>query len=203
MKKVLSILILVFFVHRAFAQNNVAAKFEDFTDRVLLRTVPDLKENKKIKLEWNSNLESDQNFYAVERSFNSKDFETIGLIRGRSLQSTYFFTDENPSSKNNFYRIRVSFPDGKIFYSRIISCGIAPEQFCKFYPNPVERILILRPEATVEIRITDQSGKNRINRLVDQGLQLLDVSALEKGFYVITIYQRQSNRVITEKLVKY
>ena len=73
---------------------------------------------------------------------------------------------------------------------------------CKFYPNPVDKVLIVRSELAVEVQIADGYGKPILNEKLPAGLRVVDVSALEPGVYVLTLFQKESGRVVTEKLVK-
>ena len=88
-------------------------------------------------------------------------------------------------------------------FSKIISKGIATARFSSFYPNPVEKLLIVRTESPVELKIVDQLNKVRISKQLEMGLQLVDVGSLEKGLYFITLYHKESNRMISDKLVKH
>jgi len=73
---------------------------------------------------------------------------------------------------------------------------------CKFYPNPVDKVLIIRSESGVELLISDRFGKPLITDKFPAGLKVIDVSALEPGIYVITLFQKETGRQLTEKLVK-
>jgi hypothetical protein len=173
------------------------------SEDIFLTTKTDGKDQKKIILQWScAALASDQ-FFTIERSKDGKEFDVIGAIKGRTGQGVFEFTDEMPSAQNNFYRIRSTLPENKEIFSKIISRGVANARFCSFYPNPVEKYLIIRTESPVEVKVVDQLNKVRISKQLEVGLQLLDVGTLEKGMYFITLYQKESNRLISDKLIKH
>jgi hypothetical protein len=124
----------------------------------------------------------------------------IGVIKLKASYSS--FVDEKPGSLRLYYRIKAASPSGEVIYSRVVPVGLSTLASVKFYPNPVQKILIVRTETPVEIRINDGNGKLRLQRQVASGVQLLDLSAIEKGLYIITLYQKDSNSIITEKLLK-
>jgi hypothetical protein len=126
----------------------------------------------------------------------------IGIIKGKDMSDTMEFTDELPSKDKNYYRVRAVGQEGQFIFSNISSNGKQPDFFCKFYPNPVNKLLIVRSESPVELKITDGINKVRMNKRLDSGLQLVDVSILEKGDYIITIMQQESKRVFSDKLIR-
>ena len=67
----------------------------------------------------------------------------------------------------------------------------------------IEKYLIVRTESPVELKVVDQLNKVRISKQLEVGLQLVDVATLEKGMYFITLFQKESNRLISDKLIKH
>jgi len=170
--------------------------------RILLRATPDFKESSKIKLQWESPVLQEDHYFRVEKSRTGKDFELMAVIKGKAGQSAFEFTDEKPGSSSNFYRVKSSSNRGDEMSSEVISTGVSPIKFCSYYPNPVERFLIMRTESRVELTISDAQGNIRINKRFEPGVAVLDVSVLEKGFYIMRLYQKESNRVIIDKLLR-
>ena len=197
---------LMFFVTLSvFAQqgNDESNSGDTAGEDIFLSTKTDIKDQKRIILQWScAALASDQ-FFTIERSKDGKDFEVIGAIKGRTGQGVFEFTDEMPSAYNNFYRIRSVISENKQIFSKIVSRGVANARFCSFYPNPVEKFLIVRTESPVELKVVDQLNKVRISKQLEVGLQLVDVATLEKGMYFITLFQKESNRLISDKLIKH
>ena len=158
------------------------------------------KENKGL-LRWKSDsLLPAESFYAVERSNNGVDFNLVGITKN-TLGGWFEFLDDAPSKGKIFYRIKLSTAQTS-YYSEIIAATPSADPSCKFYPNPVDKVLIIRSELPVEIQIADGSGKPIIAEKLQGGLKVIDVSSLEPGVYVITLFQKETNRLVTEKLIK-
>lgn len=164
-----------------------------------LTSKPNIKD-KKILLQWS--LKGVSGFYIIERSNNQKDFEMIGVIKVGCLDNSFEFVDEKPAVIRNYYRIKMQDHDGRNFYSNTLSAGMTDSTFCKFYPNPVDKLLILRSVYSAVVKISDLTGKPRIIQQLKPGLQTMDVSCLEKNLYIITIYDEESKLFITNKLIK-
>jgi len=152
-------------------------------------------------LRWKSDsLPGAESFYAVERSSNGTDFSLVGATKNGS-GGWFEFVDDAPLRGKIFYRIKLSTPQTS-YYSPVIGASPFADPSCKFYPNPVDKVLIVRSELGVEVQIADASGKPLIADKLPGGLKVIDVSALEPGIYVITLFQKETNKLVTDKLVK-
>ena len=164
--------------------------------------VSTLKDNSKVVLSWKILDKKIPGFFAIERSSTGEHYEVIAVITQLSFQSLYEWMDEAPLKGKSFYRIRYAVRDGKQAYSNATSCITGGEVNCKFYPNPVDNILIIRSEMPVDVQISDASGKIRLAAYHVQGLQTINVSTLEKGIYLLRFNNKISNMMIQEKLFK-
>ena len=161
-----------------------------------------IKNRNKVVLQWNLDKPSAGGFSTIERSRNGKDYESIGVLKtGRNIVRQEF-EDEMPVNGVNYYRIRFSPTEGQIKISPVVNASVAGDLSCKFYPNPVDKLLIVRSELPVDIQLIDAFGKIRITQKSSGGLQLVDVSLLEKGLYIITLTQKDSHKTFSEKLMK-
>jgi hypothetical protein len=160
-----------------------------------------VNENGKVILSWS--IAGDlPDFFAMERSDNGKSYEVVGVLNNISKLNTYQWTDDVPKKGKSFYRIRYSYKQITPLYSKTISVSIAGYIAFKFYPNPVDHVLIVRSEAPIDVQIIDPTGKIRITQLRVQGLYTINVSALEKGVYVIRFSNKLTNIMSQEKLIK-
>ena len=159
-----------------------------------------LKGSERVHLTWKVNNKESVDFFAVERSGNGKDFEMIEVLKsvpGYQLE----LVDESPLAGRNYYRIKTSFK-GRPVYSTTLIAYIGGELPFKFYPNPIDNILIVRSDVPLDVQIADASGAVRVSQARVQGLQTINVAALEKGVYMIRFTNKASNTVTTEKLFK-
>jgi hypothetical protein len=72
----------------------------------------------------------------------------------------------------------------------------------KFYPNPVDKLFIVRTEHSIELDILDPSGAVRISKRLQPGIQVVNATTLEHGVYILRVTDKESNRAISRQLVK-
>jgi hypothetical protein len=161
-----------------------------------------VRENLKVILTWKKLNGNRGEFITVERSGGGRDFEVVAVLKQADAGSDYQWVDDAPAKGRNLYRVRYSGKDGQTAYSGMVSAHIAGDISFRFYPNPVDNILIIRSESPLDIQITDGSGKVRVSQNRLQGLQTINVSALEKGLYLLRINNRVTGTVTQEKLLK-
>lgn len=163
--------------------------------------IPAVKGNSKVMLNWGVSGYN-QDFFSIERSCNGKDFEVIAVIKQNRDIVNYSWTDDDPAKGKNVYRLRTTLKSGVVVYSEPAAILIAGRTAFRFYPNPVDNILIVRAEMPIDIQILDATGKVRIMESKLQGLHTINVSSLEKGVYFFRINDRQANMLIQDKLLK-
>lgn len=159
-----------------------------------------VKDNFKVSLKWRCDLSAEESFFAIERGSNGTDFAPISVIK-KTGDGDFEFTDDAPLRGKIFYRIKLT-SNQSVFYSAVTSTTLSGETTCRFYPNPVDKMLIIRSEVPVDVQIADGFGKTVISNRLSAGLKLVDVSSLAPGVYIITLFPKDGNRIITEKLVK-
>lgn len=160
-----------------------------------------VRDNSKVMLSWK--VTTDRNgFFSIERSCNGKEFETIAVLKQTSGPLKMDWVDEQPVRGKNQYRIGCSTADGKLIYSGVVTAQVSGNISFRFYPNPADNVLIVRSEQAVDLTIVDGNGKMRISQNQLAGLQMLNISSLEQGVYILHIYNRQLNTHTQEKLVK-
>jgi len=161
-----------------------------------------IKENSRVILNWRLADTSLTDFFSIERSCNTKDYEVVAVIKLARISQWFEWIDESPAKGKNIYRIKCSSKDNKQIYSKSISVQIAGDISFKFYPNPVDNILIIRSENPLDAQILDPGGKLRLSQNNIQGLQTINVSTLEKGVYILRLHNRLANTIVQERLIK-
>ena len=84
-----------------------------------------------ILLNWVSSEESNTSPIEVERSFNGKDFKSIGIVLdgfSKGTQMEYAFKDNSPLLKSNatvYYRLKQVSIDGIVYYSSVLTQQLA------------------------------------------------------------------------------
>ena len=143
-------------------------------------------------------------YYIVEKSVDGIHFETMSAIgTNTSVQDTNFsITDNAVGNGMVYYRIRIAGGQGKLIYSKTISTSLNLVSDFRFYPNPVDKLLIIRSNHPVLIQVMDGYGIIWFSKDVEAGMQIINVSTLQKGNYILKATNRETNSVLSEQLIK-
>jgi hypothetical protein len=160
------------------------------------------KELNKVVLQWQVSVMHDGDYFAVERSNNGAAFETIGVIKQADGASRYELVDSAPPNGTNTYRVKYIHSTGNSGWSGQLQFKAGQEYDFKFYPNPADKVLIIRTGHHIDIQVIDALGNVKLSKELQAGLQVINVSSLDKGNYVLRINDHDSNRVISEHFLK-
>ncbi len=154
----------------------------------------------KVRFEWATATENNTNYFAIERSVNGVDFETITTQKGAKNSSTTLFYqtyDESPYKGVSYYRLKQVDNDGSYSYSQIRAVNIdMGEDSWKVYPNPNNGTFILQSEKPAIFELTDITGK-LINTFHTQGTALQVNENLPAGMYFV----REKETAAVQKLI--
>ncbi len=142
--------------------------------------------NNAVKVSWITAREENNNYFVVERSADSRVFESIGTVNslGNSATPTeYAFTDQLPYKGINYYRIRQVDEDGQFSYSSVVETTFEKAELL-VYPNPVSRTeeLEVGVSSSSENSVTHFVWHNMLGQTVSQETQ-----ALSAGWNVISL----------------
>ena len=185
------------------AQDDAVPVADTFTSPILsvFISFQSQVQDKKISLQWEVRTDSSQ-YFTIERSVEGKTFETIGIIKATDQLYKYEFADEYPTRGQAYYRIRYTAKNGTEQHSDPITVVLPGSTSFRFYPNPADNLLIVRSDFPIELVITDGFGKQRISKSLSPGPQVIDVSFLEKGVYILRITDKSSGRQQFDKFLK-
>jgi hypothetical protein len=143
-------------------------------------------------------------YYLVEKSVDGEHFETMSAIgASTSAEDTNFsITDNAVGNGMVYYRIRIAGEQGRIIYSKTISASLNLVSDFRFYPNPVDKLLIIRSKLPVLIQIMDAYGIIWFSQDVSGGMKIINVSTLQKGTYILKATNRETNSVLSQQLIK-
>jgi hypothetical protein len=161
-----------------------------------------IKDFNKVLLQWTMDSADNNDYFVVERGKDTGHFETVGVLKRTDASTQYDLTDNNPSSASNYYRIKCTDSAGLIIYSRVLQIRLSGNAGFKFYPNPVDKLLIIEIGHLADLQIINSAGAVLINKQLQTGVQIINVSALERGEYVLRVADRESNHVVFEHLLK-
>jgi len=153
-------------------------------------------------LQWDVDSAEDGDYFVIQRSTDGVTFETIGALRKTENNNHYELTDMAPPNGTDLYRVKYTGQDGKFLYSKQVQLSLSGDVEFKFYPNPVDKLLIIRTEHTVDIQIVDAVGSVRLNKRLQPGIQVVNASSLERGIYILRVADKESNRIVSNQLLK-
>ena len=168
--------------------------------------------NEKIKVEWATASETNNNYFTVEKSLNGIDFAPVTKVKGAGKSTSilnYCVYDEEPAPGLNYYRIKQVDFNGEYKYSQIIFSSINPI-VSRFNPNPATEYVNFRfrspANTTAAIQITDITGRVVYERPqeVVAGDQLINVPlySMESGVYYFKVSIDEIGYSYTTKLIK-
>jgi hypothetical protein len=154
-------------------------------------------------LRWSASPVKSEDYFIVEKSSDAVHFEMLSAM-GASVgsDSVYTLMDNSVGTGIVSYRIRITGKDGKEMSSKTVNLNSNAAADFRFYPNPVDKLLIIRSSHALNIQITDMYGTVWFGQEVDAGMQIVNVSSLQKGNYVLKATDKTTNSVISEQLVK-
>ena len=178
-------------------------------------------------LDWTSTSGLNVEYYVVERSFNARDFNSIGSVQkgdfvggaqggtapGSETDFNYRFNDEAPVFGHNFYRLSMVDAYGNITHSEVVDIFVPEEdvtQLISIYPNPANKTVNLDLFAghtgDYRIELTDMYGKILTNE--KQNLEsgnntiTLNLDHYALGMYLITVQDLKNNTKLHGKFIK-
>jgi hypothetical protein len=118
------------------------------------------KTNNGVSLNWSTVSEINNSHFEIERSTNGTEWTMLGTVNGSGNSSEliiYEYTDMNPKSGVNYYRLKQVDFNGDVHYSKlteVIMNTVKSEQV-KIYPNPAVSFVNIDVPSTVETVTTE------------------------------------------------
>jgi hypothetical protein len=160
-------------------------------------------QNGQAVLRWAAPPVKSEDFFIVEKSSDALHFEMLSAMDASTgVDSVYSLVDNAVGSGTIYYRIRISGKDGQERYSKTVNMRAALSADFRFYPNPVDKLLIIRSSHPLSVQVMDGYGAIWFTQEVEAGMQIVNVSALQKGNYILKATDKSTNTVISEQLVK-
>jgi hypothetical protein len=156
-----------------------------------------------VVLRWSAPPVKSEDFFIVEKSSDALHFETLSAMDASvGTDSIYSLIDNSIGTGTVSYRIKISGKDGKELCSKTVNMNLSTAADFRFYPNPVDKLLIIRSSHALSVQVLDSYGVVLFTQEVDAGMQFVNVSTLQKGNYILKATDKTTNAVISEQLVK-
>jgi len=169
--------------------------------------------NTTITLSWTTSSETNNDYFTIEKSTDSKTWKVVAKIDGGgNTNSTmnYNYSDVASDNNNVYYRLKQTDYNGQfVYYDPVVIKCDDVDQFINLYPNPAsgQTICSLYSEAqeTVNVEITSYLGsviyKNNFNTVAGFNLLTLDISGYQTGVYTVIVRSSDGNILGYKQLV--
>ena len=171
----------------------------------------------KVKVEWATEAEENNDFFTIERSTDGKSFQTVATIEGAGnskVKLTYSYTDASPVAGKSYYRLKQTDYDGKfeIFKLEMVennalqNTAISALTVQKVGPNPFQHSFFvdfeLGTDGPVEISLLNMNGQVVASEKMEgytgsNRFNFNDEKGLLKGTYILSLAQ---NNVTTKPI---
>ncbi|MBL7707255.1 MAG: T9SS type A sorting domain-containing protein [Taibaiella sp.] len=157
------------------------------------------------ELRWETAKEQLSSHFEILRSTDGHAFQNIGNVAAAGNSSelkSYRFSDRQPNSGTNFYKLMSVDLDGTTTYSQVVMLNRSSDEAVKIFPVPVQdelHITGLNWESIKELRVMNIT--NNVVFKTTQKVETIDFSKFASGFYFIQIIK---SNAVTEvyKVVK-
>jgi hypothetical protein len=145
-----------------------------------------------VGLQWTTATEQNTGSFTIQHSTDGENWTSIGQVAAAgnsSQQLQYNFTDNNPASGNNFYRLQETDANGISHYSPVRDVDFSgPGVVINWYPNPVhDRLTITASSAIGSATLMTLDGRTLqvFNGIVSG--QSIDMTRYPFGIYFLAI----------------
>ncbi|MEO8412940.1 MAG: S8 family peptidase [Ginsengibacter sp.] len=144
-------------------------------------------------LNWKVNCTNNSATFAVERSNDGTNFNSIGTlstIAQNGCLLPFTFKDAAPFPGKNYYRIKITENTGDIVYTNIIVLQNDNQLITRVYPTVINKgsgVWVSFSGIKGTLSITDALGRKIVNRKVANGVQSINPGLDNAGVYFYTI----------------
>ncbi len=148
-----------------------------------------------ILLNWNTSIEVNTINFVIQHSVDGKSFTNIGSVNAiGNGANNYDFTDKNPISGTNYYRLQSIDKNGAVSYSKVVTVQFANANRFTVYPNPAKNVLTISGEHIVRVQVLNNMGRVvNTQSLHDAKNPLITVDRLSAGVYHLRIQTMDGN----------
>jgi len=146
-------------------------------------------QNKTI-LNWQTASEINNDRFEIERSSDANKYEMIGAVRGEGNSQRaidYTFTDENPNSGINYYRLKQVDIDGTVAYSDVVSVKIDRKSEVQVTPTSTFDFVTVSTGVQSSIVVRSFNGQVMNMQSDLEGNFNIDMANYPQGVYFLTI----------------
>lgn len=157
-----------------------------------------------IKLNWSVAVEEAFDYYEVQKSEDGKNFTTIGTLEGVGNNSSYEFIDEDVSSKEAYYRLKMVDLDNTFEYSKTVveKANCPSNSEILLFPNPTaDYVTVSGIQVGDSISLVNENGQLVYAIISDQEQTTINLSKFSSGLYTVVV-ENKLGKFENLKLVK-
>ena len=165
-------------------------------------------ENQDVVLSWSTMMESNVDYFEIQRSGDGMNFEGIDSIQSQMNISTnayqlqYNYTDTHPLMGISYYRVKVVGKNGYINQSPVVQINNIPSEGTRIYPTLIQNNMVFvesdKNLRGAKLEFFDLSGKKISETYweslsVRQNVQVSKSGILPTGTYVARLTSNGQN----------
>jgi Secretion system C-terminal sorting domain len=164
-----------------------------------------------VTLDWNTMIEVNFSHFAIQRSTDGVNWSAIGTVQAKgnsAVQTVYTYTDEQPSTGMNYYRLELVNMDGTYTYSDVTVIETATIARISFFPNPAQDFVNVSLDGTtgsqVTILLTSVSGRLMQEKTAATGTGVVvtfSIQNIASGMYFLTVVNADGTRESSPMLI--
>jgi hypothetical protein len=170
-----------------------------------------LNSDHTVTLNWNTQMEVNFSHFSIERSADGANWEAIGTVEAKgnsAIQTDYSYTDEQPLTGTNYYRLVLVNVDDSYTYSQVVVMQSATIARISFFPNPAHDYVNVSLGATtgnqVTILLTSISGRLMQEKTAATGSGVVvtfPIQNIAAGMYILTVVNADGTRESSPVLI--
>jgi YVTN family beta-propeller protein len=141
-------------------------------------------------LQWYTSTELNTSHFIIQHSTDGSAFTDIATVKAIGYGANgYQFTDNNPTTGINYYRLKSIDKDGSSSYSKIVSVQLTSNNYqLSISPNPAKDIVTVKGRHIAFVQVIDNMGKIiKTQVLKDATNPILSVGGLPAGVYHLRV----------------
>ncbi|RYZ99046.1 MAG: T9SS type A sorting domain-containing protein [Sphingobacteriaceae bacterium] len=163
-------------------------------------------ESNRIKLDWNTFSETNNEAFIIYRSSDGLNYTEIITQNSKgSNANSYTALDNSPANGVNYYRLNQKDNDGSIYKlaDAVVNFSLANAEV-KAWPNPVEKALHINFAAGKyqSLKLVDITGRTlqKLNISITQSEIEIDMATYTKGIYMVELKGKDGSHLM--KVIK-
>lgn len=207
MKTILSIIALV--ISTTFSHAGITSNGDPLSGNIVLTNFKGLfSENQDVNLSWSTMMESNVQYFEIQRSGDGMNFDDIDSVQSQMKISTnvyqlqYNYTDKHPLIGTSYYRVKVVGSNGYINQSPVVQIINIQSVGTRIYPTLIQNNMVFvesdKDLKCAKLEFFDLSGKKISETYweylsVRQNVQVSKSGILPTGTYIARLTANGQN----------